>query len=570
MLTLITFLLFTGAVAWITWLITRRDDHSSSEGYFLAGRSLTAGYIAGSLMLTNLSTEQLVGLNGAAYADGLSVMAWEVVAALALVLMALFFLPRYLKSGIATLPQFLEYRYGPTTRAITTIIFILAYAGILLPILLYTGAKGLSGMLDLTTLLGFSSEGPVIWLTVWVVGIIGSIYAIWGGLRTVAVSDTLNGFGLLVGGVMITVFGLSLVAGDSGGIFEGLRQVRDANPERFNSIGGPQQSVPFHTLFTGVLLLNLFYWTTNQQIIQRTFGASSLAQGQKGVLMAGGLKVLAPLILVLPGIIAYHLYADQGVRPDDAYGTLVRQVLPRPLTGFFAAAMVGAILSSFNSALNATATLFSYGVYQPMIRPQASPRETVRSGMWCGVAVALIAMLSAPFLLGKDSIFAYLQDMNGIYFIPIFAVLIAGMLNRRVSQAGANVGLIFALLAMALGSFVFNEAIVSRMSFFHYMGIVFAAAIGLMLIQARIWPRTEPFRQVDARLVDLTPWKHARLAGALLFAVVVAIYISFADFSVLRRGAPTEPARPVATEPAAEDLAPIPEGAPIGSGAPRG
>ncbi len=306
MLTILSFFFFTALVGLLTWLLTRKDDHGSSTGYFLAGRSLTGGFIAGSLLLTNLSTEQLVGLNGAAYADGLCVMAWEVIAATSLVILGLFYLPRYLKSGIATVPQFLEKRFDSGTRAITTFIFLIAYAGILLPILLYTGAKGMTEILNMSELTGIKNDFILITATVWLIGVIGSIYAIWGGLRSVAVSDTLNGFGLLVGGILIAYYGLVKVNPE--GVFAGLETLQEATPERFNSIGGSDQSVPFSTLFTGVLLLNLFYWTTNQQIIQRTFGAKNLAEGQKGVLVAGTFKVLAPLILVLPGMIAFYLY----------------------------------------------------------------------------------------------------------------------------------------------------------------------------------------------------------------------------------------------------------------------
>jgi len=301
MLTLATFLFFTALVGLITWLLTRGDDHTTSDGYFLGGRTLTAGYIAGSLLLTNLSTEQLVGLNGAAFADGLSVMAWEVIAAISLVVMALFFLPRYLKRGIATVPQFLETRFDDGTRSITTFIFIVAYAGILLPMVLYTGATAMIGMLDLPGLTGIESQTVLLWGVVWFIGIVGSIYAIFGGLRTVAVSDTLNGFGLLVGGLMIAWYGLHAVNPD--GVVPAVKTLYEAHPTKFNSLGSGDQSVPFSTLFTGVLLLNLFYWTTNQQIIQRTFGAKSLAESQKGVLIAAFFKVLAPIILVLPGMV---------------------------------------------------------------------------------------------------------------------------------------------------------------------------------------------------------------------------------------------------------------------------
>ncbi|MEM9589397.1 MAG: solute:sodium symporter family transporter, partial [Planctomycetota bacterium] len=263
-ITILSFLFFTALVGVLTYWLVRGKESETSEGYFLAGRSLTAGVIAGSLLLTNLSTEQLVGLNGSAFKDGLAVMAWEVIAGLSLVLMAIFFLPRYLAKGITTIPEYLAGRFNGTTRSITNAVFIIAYAVILLPIILYSGATGLIGILDLENALGMGAT-PLLWLTVWMIGILGSAYAVFGGLRTVAISDTLNGFGLLVGGVLITYLGLRYV-GD-GSALEGWSTMRESQGDRFNSLGGRDSSVPWPTLFSGVLLLNLFYWTTNQQII---------------------------------------------------------------------------------------------------------------------------------------------------------------------------------------------------------------------------------------------------------------------------------------------------------------
>ncbi|MBL4886334.1 MAG: solute:sodium symporter family transporter [Planctomycetaceae bacterium] len=639
-LTLGSFVFFTGLVGLLTWFLTRKDRHDTTTGYFLGGRTLTGGYIAGSLLLTNLSTEQLVGLNGAAFEDGLSVIAWEVIAAMSLVVMALIFLPKYLRSGIATIPQFLELRFDHNTRAITSIIFIVAYAGILLPIVLYTGATGLNSMLDVHLLLGVN-ETTALWVTVWVIGIIGSIYAIFGGLRTVAVSDTINGFGLLVGGLLITWFALCAISPDAP--LDAFAVMQSAHPEKFNSLASADQSVPFSTLFTGVLLLNLFYWCTNQQIIQRTFGASSLKEGQKGVLMAGFFKILAPLILVIPGIAAFHLYgfatidgqrvsfydvttdpiAAVGVhitddeinqtiihgqqfadlinvdtsldnsaqleealkwetksvdynsgkftirkviapgvvitydkvgqlmyhegfsddelrklvplrRKDKAYGTLVRNVLPPYLTGFFAAAIIGAILSSFNSGLNSTATLFSLGVYQHILHPTASEKRVINSGKVFGLAIAVFAMTTAPLLAGQDSIFGYLQKMNGLYFIPIFSVVIVGMASKKVPAVAANVALIVGFTAIALGYFVPSLAIwVERLNGFHFLGLVFISLILLMMIIGNIAPRKTPWVQVVTNDIDLTPWKPAIPVGIVLVLIVVGIYITFADISVI-------------------------------------
>ena len=529
---ILSFLFFTFLVAALTYWFTRGDDHKTEKGYFLAGRSLTWPLIAGSLLLTNLSTEQMVGLNGAAYTHGLAVMAWEVVAVVALVAMALFFLPKFLRSGIATVPQYLELRFDHQTQVITNLVFLIAYAVVLLPIILYTGATGLIGILDIQELLGLQSYNHTLLAIVWLVGIIGSIYALFGGLRTVAVSDLLNGIGLLAGGLMITWFGLTAL-GD-GQFFSGIDKLAAGNPGRINSVGGADSSVPIGTIFTGVLLLNLFYWTTNQQIIQRTFGASSLAEGQKGVLATGLLKLLGPLYLVVPGLIAFAMFSEQGIAADHSYGKLVNAVLPTAYRGFFAAVLMGAILSSFNSALNSACTLYSLGLYKSVFKKDASTTDAVRSAKIFGWIIAAVAMGLAPLLAGQESIFAYLQKMNGIYFIPIFAIVIVGMLSSTVSATAAKTALLVGIVVIACGYFIPDLAIiVAGMHEFHFLGAVFVALVLMMLIHGRISPVPHEWVQKDVGAVDMTPWAHARTVGLVLILIVLSVYIAFADLSVL-------------------------------------
>jgi solute:Na+ symporter, SSS family len=539
--TLFSFIAFTGIAAFLTWCITRKDEKASSDGFFLGGRSLTFPIIAGSLLLTNLSTEQMVGLNGAAFNDGLSVMAWEVVAVIALVVMALFFLPRFLKAGITTVPQFLELRFDARTQTVANVIFLSAYALLLIPIILYSGAVGLSQMLDLqsltgidqpVSLLGFTlqPDAVILWGTSILIGILGSIYSRLGGLRTLAVLDTINGVGLLVGGFLITWFALR-AAGDGEGALAGWNAIKEANPERLSSLGKQGQSVPFSTLFTGVALLNLFYWCTNQQIIQRTFGASSLAEGQKGVLLTGALKLLGPVYLVVPGIVAYHLYASQGVTADQAYGKLVFNVLPAPLVGFFAAVMVGAILSSFNAALNSTSALFSLGLYKHVINPKGTEAQVVRAAKIFVVITAIAAMIIAPLLAGQASIFKYLQKMNGIYFIPIFAVVVVGMLNRRVPSISGTLGLVLGVVVIALGYFLpdaINPVTALGLHEFHFLGAVFAFLVLMMLIIGAIRPRPTAWELTSGNTIDMTPWKNAKWASLLLVLLVIGIYVGFA------------------------------------------
>lgn len=569
--TIFSFLFFTALVGGLTWFITRKNEFASRDGFFLAGRSLTFPFIAGSLLLTNLSTEQLVGLNGSAFTDGLSVMAWEVCAVVALVLMALFFLPRFLKAGVTTVPEFLAQRFDHGTELICNIIFLAAYAVILLPIILYTGARGMMDVLQLQDLFGFTSETQALWCVVILVAVIGSIYAIWGGLASCAVSDTLNGIGLLTGGLLITGFAFYMLGGvpdpagtiveGTGSFSEGINTFVESarSSGRLNSIGSNGSSVPFFTLFTGIFFINVFYWCTNQQIIQRTFGAKSLGEGQKGVLLTGALKLLGPLYLVIPGIIAAimlmkgfqlgNIAPDGTIASDKAYGSLVNFVLPEWLTGFFAAVLLGAILSSFNSALNSTCTLFSLGIYKRMVRKNADDRHVVRAGRWFGVIITVISIAVAPLLAETGGIFNYLQKMNAIYFIPILTVVAVGMLTRRVPAKAAKFALIAGIVLIATGYFLppFNR-IQNVMSEYHFVAIILLILVAAMLIIGKVSPRETDYFPQDAKATDLTPWTGAKYAGAVLLVAVFVIYAMFADFSSIDRNnveIPRAPASPV-------------------------
>ena len=548
MLSIFSFLGFTILVAVISYLATRKTNESSSDGYFLGGRSLTAGVIAGSLLLTNLSTEQIVGLNGSAYKDGLSVMAWETLAAIAMVITAMFLLPRYLKGGLTTVPQFLAKRFDITTKTITSGLFLTGYVVVLLPVILYSGSVAISGMFDVPTLLGVSKTSAIV-ICIWGIGIIGSIYAVFGGLKAVAVSDSINAIGLLVGGILIPIFGLMAI-GD-GSIFGGLDVLMAANPERFDSTGNHGQEVPFATIFTGMMLVQLFYWGTNQQIIQRALGAKNLAEGQKGLLLASFIKILGPLILVLPGMIAYY-YFDGGLASRDlAYPELVRAVLPKPLIGFFAAVLFGAILSSFNSVLNSSVTLFGIDVYKQHINKEAAEKTVVKYGKIFGICLAIAAMFIAPLIANAGSLFNYLQQINGIYSIPIFTIIVVGYLTKRVPAIAAKIGIVLGSVLYIISQFWIGPNMVAAAlekakeagiidpqelriieadaypHFLHIMAILFVLNVVIMLIIGKLYPRKEPFIQEYTKQVEITPWKHTNKVGLAICLFVIGIYIYF-------------------------------------------
>jgi len=529
MIGILSFLAFTILVAVIAYISTRSTDESSSEGYFLGGRSLGAVVIAGSLLLTNLSTEQIVGLNGQAFNEGILVMVWETLAALAMVVTAIWLLPRYLKGGISTVPQYLEERYDTMTKTWVSALFLSGYVVVLLPIVLYSGAVAFTTMFELESMLGWSKTA-CLWLCVWGIGLIGSIYAIFGGLKAVAVSDTINALGLLIGGLLIPVFGLMAV-GD-GNILEGISTLTTEHPEKFDAIGGKDSSVPFATIFTGMMLVQLFYWGTNQAIIQRALGAESLKEGQKGLLLASFIKILGPLIVVLPGVIAFHLFGDKLVNGDEAYPELVKNVLPAPLLGFFAAVMFGAILSSFNSALNSSVTLFGLDIYKEHFNQDADERTVVRAGKTFGIILAILAMFIAPFIANAPAgLFGYLQEVNGCYSIPILTIIVVGFLTKYVPAKAAKIGLVSGVLLYIISQFILKPYFTNQGAdyphFLHVMAILFVFNSIIMLVIGRLYPRTEPFVQRYTEQVNIDPWKYVKPVGAAVCVIVILIYVYF-------------------------------------------
>ncbi|EAQ49490.1 MULTISPECIES: solute:sodium symporter family transporter [Leeuwenhoekiella] len=546
---LITFAAFTLLVAVISYFASRKTDETTSDGYFLGGRSLTGPVIAGSLLLTNLSTEQIIGTNGVGFSEGILIAAYEIVAAVAMVFTAFVLLPKYLKGGISTIPQFLEKRYGKLTKTIVSILFLMAYAISMLPTVLYSGALAINTMFDIPERMGLDPESAL-WVTVWGIGIIGSIYAIFGGLKAVAVSDSINAVGLIVGGLLIPVFGLMAVG--NGSVFEGLNVVTTNLPEKFEILGGPNSSVPWTTLFTGMLIVNFYYWGTNQAIIQRALGAKNLAEGQKGLCLAAIIKILGPIIVVLPGVIAFEYFNGNLDNADEAYPMLVKAVLPTAFVGFFAAVLFGAILSSFNSALNSSVTLFGLDLYKQYFNANASEKQVVRAGKTFGIFLAIFSMAIAPLLYGVEGgIFNYLQELNGSFSVPILAIILVGYFSKRVSGKAANIAIVFAVVTYLVTLYVVKPIIADNAvaaaelsgvtdaselamvakdafpSFLHIMGIIFVMVLFILFTVSKFFPRQTDYLEEYTRQVDITPWKYLKPAGVVICIAVVSIYIYF-------------------------------------------
>ena len=528
---------FMGLVALISYLKTR-GEVATKDGYFLAGRGLTAVFIAGSMLLTNLSAEQLIGLNGSAYGFNLSSMGWEVTAAVATVCMAFVFLPRYLAGAFSTLPEFLNDRFDGSVRALSAVLFMVGYGLITIPSVLYAGSIAVLQLFDVPGLLGLSYAQSLV-VTIVGIGAIGAVYAVFGGLRAVAVSDTLNGIGLLIVGLAVPILGL-IALGD-GSLGAGLHTIANTETQKLNAIGGPTDPTPFATLFTGMVFANLFYWCTNQYVIQRTLAAKSLAEGQKGVLFSGFFKVLVPFLMMLPGVIAFHLYGGPdesgGLASIDlAYPRLIADVLPSYAMGFFLAVLLGAVFSSFNSLLNSAATLFCLDVYLPYRQRKGkavlNDSALLRVARRVSVVIALFSFVVAPLLqFAPDGLWQVIRVFTGFYNIPIIAIVIVGLFSLRVPALGPKLVIGFHLLAYGLLQFVFKDAV--DVHFLHLYAILFVIEVGILLATGYFKPRAEAWRYSTTHLVPMQPWRFRIPCAATLLSCVVALYLLFSPIGLV-------------------------------------
>ncbi|QYJ07041.1 solute:sodium symporter family transporter [Qipengyuania flava] len=520
-------------IACISWRKTR-GSVETKDGYFLGGRGLTAGFIAGSLLLTNLSAEQLIGLNGSAYGYNLSSMAWEVTAAVATVAMAFLFLPRYLAGAFTTLPEFLADRFDGTVQRMSVVLFMLGYGLVTIPSVLYSGSIAVMQFFDVPQLSGLAYF-PALVLTVVVIGLTGAAYAIFGGLKAVAVSDTLNGIGLLIIGTLVPVLGL--IALGEGSFTAGFAKLVGDHPEKLNAIGAAGDPTPFGTIFTGMIFANLFYWCTNQYVIQRTLGAQSLAEGQKGVLASGFFKLMVPFMMMVPGVIAFHLYGPGLGTIDQAYPRLIEDVLPAWMAGFFLAVLLGAVFSSFNSLLNSAATLFTLDIYAPARKGATSDAHLVRVAKIASVVIALFSFGVAPLLyFAEEGLWQIVRVFTGFYNIPTVVIVIMGLFTRRVPALGAKLVIVFHVIAYGLLRFVFDDTV--TLHFIHQYAILFVIEVGIMLAAGYWHPRAEPYQATDSHKVDMTPWRFARPVAFSLLSGVVLLYLVFSPLGLAAADGP--------------------------------
>lgn len=541
MFIVITFILFTALVAVIAAVKTREENLDTQDGYFLAGRSLTGPVIAGSLMLTNLSTEQLVGQAGQTYATNMGPMAWESTSCIALILLAFVFVPRYLKMGLTTIPEFLEQRYDSGLRKLITLLLLLGYLLTYLPTVLYSGALVFNQIFNISGLLQVS-ELQGVTITATAIGIVGAIYAIFGGLKAVAVSDTVNGIGLIVGGIALPV--ITVCAFGHGSFVDGIHNFINLIPaEKFNAINPANAQapmIPWPVLFTGMVVNNLFYWATNQTIIQRALGAKNLAEAQKGAIYAAALKIITPLFIAICGLLVFYM-AHNGLLSGDqvaalektsdlAYPTLIITMMPKPLLGFFAAVLFGAILSSFNSALNSCITLYTLDLHRPLFNPDASDAYLVRIGKRFGIVLAIISICIAPVVsLAPSGLYDFLQSCFGFFNVPILATVIIGMFTKYTPPIAPKAGLV---LHVVLYSLTKTPLFPIHCHYLYVLFFLFVFQIAFQLIMGKVRPTAQPYVMKDAQVVDMAPWKHGKKAAIICIVLMLALYTLFSPIGL--------------------------------------
>ena len=520
MYTVLTFIGFIAFVAIYSWYKLRNEKLDSQDGYFLGGRSLTGIVIAGSMLLTNISTEHLIGMNGSSYKNGFIIIAWEVTSALALVVAAVYFVPKYLKMGLTTIPQYLEKRFDSSTRTLVALFLMVSFVVTLLPIVLYTGAINIESIFNISEVLGMSQDQGL-WVTVIAIGVLGSIYAIFGGLKAVAVSDTINGYGLLIGGLAIPL--IALISIGDGNPLTGLTKVYQHSPEKFNVIGAKDSIMPFGVLFTGLIINQLYFWSMNQTIIQRALGAKNLVEAQKGLLYTGFLKIFAPIIIILPGVIGFYYYGDSLFENQDMiYPELIKKVLPVGLVGLFAAIIMGAVLSTFNSVLNSAATIFSIDIYKEHFGKNCTDKKLVKVGKLTSTVLAIFAIMAAPMVANApDGLYQLLQQLNGIFFIPIASIILAGFFLKKVSATGAKAALFVGLAFYITTTFILKTDI----HFVNIWGIEFLINLAVMFGVSYFYPQDKEFKATDLHILDMKEWKYTKHLSIALCFVTLLIYI---------------------------------------------
>jgi SSS family solute:Na+ symporter len=491
------------------WVSREKGTHEkNATDYFLASRALPWWAIGTSLIAANISAEQIIGMSGSGYVIGLGIASYEWMAALTLIIVGKYFLPIFLKNGIYTMPEFLEKRYSPAVRNVMAVFWLGVYVFVNLTSILWLGATAVH------TVTGIDIQTALI-----AIGVFAGAYALYGGLKAVALTDVIQVSLLVLGGLLISFIALNKIS-DGAGVAAGFHLLLTQFPEKFDMILSPDnpnfKNLPgLSVLLGGMWVMNVSYWGFNQYIIQRALAAKSVQEAQKGIVLASFLKLLMPLIIVLPGIAALIL-APNLARPDEAYPNLMK-LLPTGILGLVFAALVAAVIASLGSKINSIATIFTMDLYRS-IKPQTSQRNLVRVGRIAAVVGLITAILCAKPLLGSfDQAFQYIQEFTGFFTPGICVIFLLGMFWERTTAAEA--------LVAAIGSFVLSVIFwkwLPGIPFMNRVGYVFLACFAIAIVISLLQPRRTTALRVELQNID-----YKTTAGFNLAAVIVIVILTF-------------------------------------------
>ena len=486
----------------------KKGKQKNAEDYFLASKSLPWWAVGTSLIAANISAEQFIGMSGSGFALGLAIASYEWMAAITLLVVGKYFLPIFIEKGLYTIPEFIEKRYSTNLKTILAIFWIALFVFVNLTTVLFLGGKALD------TIIGVG-DGAILLNSIIGLGLFAAAYSLWGGLASVAWTDVIQVIILIFGGLLMTYFALLNVT-DSGSFIDGLKYVYEKAPERFSMIlskgeiikpngGDAWWDLPgLAVLIGGMWVANLYYWGFNQYIIQRTLAAKSLAEGQKGIVFAAFLKLIIPVIVVLPGIIAYVMNIDESgfltassVDPgfigaagnfanDNAAPWLIKNFIPVGVKGLILAALAAAIVSSLASMLNSTSTIFTMDIYKSHFNKNASDANMVSIGRITAVVALIIAIIIAPQLGSLGQVFIFIQEYTGVVSPGILAVFLMGLFYKKATNNAAIWG---AILSIPIAMYFkvapkgWNEAsIFVELPFMHQMGYTCLATIAIITI----------------------------------------------------------------------------------------
>ncbi len=483
-----------GIVGLGLWVSRDKKGHQKdAKDYFLAGKTLPWWAIGASLIAANISAEQFIGMSGSGFSAGLAIATYEWMAALTLLIVGKYFLPIFIEKGLYTIPEFVEQRFSTNLKTILAVFWVALFIFVNLTSVLFLGGKAID------TIIG-NGDGSLIIYAILGLAFIAAAYSLYGGLSAVAWTDVVQVALLVIGGLITTVIALDAVT-PAGGIINGLSHVFNVAGDKFQMIltkDNPEFSnLPgIAVLVGGMWVANLYYWGFNQYIIQRTLAAKSLKEAQRGIAFAAFLKMIIPLIVVIPGIVAYVLYAqpegtavisgvqeafgkaDGGINYDKAYPWLISVFIPNGLKGLVLAALTAAIVSSVASMLNSTSTIFTMDIFKPYINKNASDKQIVTVGRLTAAIALVIAVMMAPVMGNIPQMFQYIQEYTGLVSPGILAVFLMGLFWKKTNNTGAIVGVVLSIpVALFLKSTAVELPFLDQM--FYTMLITMAVIVGV-------------------------------------------------------------------------------------------